>query len=96
MATYSTFSDAETALLANADFEEVGSVSKAKAFVSAANAWMILCPDSSANQSSSLTIGKAYVENLLNRARSFITANDTASAAKSRVRFLGADIGFRG
>lgn len=93
MATYSTFSEAETALLANADFEEVGSVTKAKTFVSAANAWMILCPDSSSNQGSSLTIGKDFVDRLLKRAYSYIASNDTTG--NGSVRFLGVADGWR-
>jgi hypothetical protein len=36
--------DVEEALIANADFEEAASVSKAKAFVTAARRWLILKP----------------------------------------------------
>jgi len=94
MATYTDFDEAQTALLANADFEEVGSVSKAKTFISAANAWLILVPESSSNQSSSVSIGKSTVLELLKRARAFVAANE-ATSSTTNVRFLSVAEGFR-
>lgn len=91
MATY-TLESVEETLLDNADFEEVGSVSKAKAFVTAANRWMILSPESSSNQSSSLSMNKASVETLKARALAFIQVNDKrADGASSKVSFYGYD-----
>lgn len=80
----------------HADFEEVNSVSRAKLFVTNAKRWLILCPESSSNQSSSMSMSKATVLELLKRAENFIAANDTSSsAAGNRVRFLGVGTSFR-
>jgi len=87
MTTYTPESVRE-ALLENADFEEVASLTKAKAFVTAANRWMLLNPESQSNLGSSMSMGKQQIENLLIRARDFVAANDT-SANGSRVKFLG-------
>jgi hypothetical protein len=67
--------DIETDLLEYADFEEVGSVARARLFVTAANRWLILRAESASNQSSSLSIGKSFVENMLRRAQAFVSAN---------------------
>jgi len=88
--------DIETDLLEYADFEEVASVSRARLFVTAANRWLILRAESASNQSSSLSIGKSYVENLLKRARDYVAANaETDSGAVGGVRFLGVGSDFR-
>ena len=79
----------------NADFEEVGSVAKAKAFVTAATRYLIVSPASQSDQGSSMVINSQQIERLLQRARSFIAANERTSAATSRVRFLTAAQGFR-
>ena len=83
--------DIETALLEYADFEEVGSVSRARLFITAAKRWLILRPDSASNQSSSLSIGKSFVETMMKRAQIYVTAN----TGNSSVRFLSAE-NFRG
>jgi hypothetical protein len=80
------------ALLDNADFEAVNSVSKANAFVTAAVRYFILVPSSQSDQGSSMAISTATVENLLTRARLFVAANRTPSGS---VRFLGVGGGFR-
>jgi hypothetical protein len=88
--------DIETDLLDYADFEEVGSVARARSFATAANRWLILRAESASNQSSSLSIGKNYVESMLKRARDYIAANATTTAGgSSSVRFLGAGTNFR-
>ena len=79
--------DIETDLLTYADFEEVGSVARAKLFVTAATRWLILRPDSASSNSQSMSIGKAFVANLLTRAQAYVSANDT-TAASGRTRFL--------
>ena len=79
--------DIETDLLEYADFEEVSDVSRARLFSTAAKRWLILRADSASNQSSSLSIGKQYVENLLTRAEAYITANAVADTT-GRTRFL--------
>jgi hypothetical protein len=87
--------DIEDDLLEYADWEEQASVTRARSFITAANRWCILKADSASNQGSSLSINKAWVMQMLARAQSFVSAADTASAAKSRVRFLGVTQGFR-
>jgi hypothetical protein len=76
--------DIETDLLEYADFEEVASVSRAKLFVTAAKRWLILRAESASNQSSSLSIGKSFVESMLKRAQAYVAAN----ASTGDVRFL--------
>jgi hypothetical protein len=88
--------DIEADLLDYADFEEVSSVARARLFITAAKRWLILRADSASNQSSSLTIGKSYVESMMNRATEYVAANATTSGGgSSRVRFLGAGANFR-
>ena len=64
-------------LLDNADFEEVGSVSKAQAFATAANQYLIAVPKSQSEDSASITVDPAEIRRLADRARSFIRANAT-------------------
>jgi len=87
--------DIETDLLDYADFEQVGSVARARSFATAANRWLILRAESASNQSSSLSIGKNYVEGMLKRARDYIAANASASGGSGSVRFLGAGTNYR-
>ena len=87
--------DIETDLLTYSDFEEVASVSRAKSFITAAKRWLILRAESASNQSSSLSIGKNFVESMLKRATDFVAANPSASNVGSGVRFLGVGDNFR-
>jgi hypothetical protein len=88
--------DIEADLLDYADFEEVASVSRAKLFITAAKRWLILRADSASNQSSSMTIGKSFVESMMKRAQDYVAANATTGGGGSgRVRFLGAGLNFR-
>lgn len=88
--------DIESDLLDYADFEQVASVSRARLFITAANRWLILRADSASNQSSSLSIGKQYVENLLRRAHDYVAANAVNSnGASGGVRFLQPGASFR-
>lgn len=83
--------DIESDLLEYADFEEVASVQRAKLFITAAKRWLILRPDSASNQSSSLSVGKSFVETMLTRAQAYVAANATTSGgARGAVRFLSA------
>ena len=82
-------------LLDNADFEETASVTKARAFITAATQFLILSPQSQSDQGSSLTMSVAQIENLLKRARGYVEKNATDSASGTRVRFLTAAEGFR-
>lgn len=88
--------DIESDLLDYADFEQVASVSRAQSFITAANRWLILRADSASNQSSSLSIGKQYVENLLRRAHDYVASNAAStSGASGGVRFLSVGSNFR-
>jgi hypothetical protein len=88
--------DIETDLLEYADFEEVASVARAKLFITAANRWLILRPESASNQSSSLSMNKSTVQDLMKRALDYVAANaTTAGGAASSVRFLGAGTNYR-
>ena len=84
-----TVEQIEQTLLDNADFEEAASISKAKAFVTAAKRWLILRPNAASSAGNSLTLNSAQVENMMARAQEYIAANDTAGS--SRTRFLGMD-----
>lgn len=84
----------QTALLDNAGFEETGSLSEAKAFITAAKRFLIIAPASSADQGSSLTMNSAQIMDLLKRAQAYVAANDTSSA-NPRVRFAGFSGGTR-
>jgi hypothetical protein len=88
--------DIEADLLDYADFEEVGSVSRAKLFITAAKRWLILRAESASNQSSSLSIGKSFVETMMKRAQDYVSANAaTDSGGRGGVRFLGVGSNFR-
>ena len=82
-------------LLDYCDFEEQDSVSRAKSYITAANRWLTIVAASSSNQGSSLTRNVQQVQQMIARAQSFVAAKDTASAGKSRVRFLSVNQGFR-
>lgn len=82
--------DIEADLVDYADFEEVGSVTRAKQFITAAKRWLILRADSASHQASSMTIGKSYVQDMLKRAMDFVNAN-----SRGAVRFLGPGSDYR-
>ncbi len=79
-------------LLENADFEEVESVSKARAYVSWANRYFILSPQSQSDGASSLAINAEQIDADRKRAREFIREQTGASGS---VRFLTTSSGFR-
>ena len=82
-------------LLDNADFEQADSVAKARTFITAANRYFILTPASQSDQGSSLAMGLAQIQSLLNRATAFVKQSSTSTAATSHVRFLTFSEGFR-
>tara|TARA_R110000822_G_C15205826_1_gene482852 strand:- start:155 stop:433 length:279 start_codon:yes stop_codon:yes gene_type:complete len=91
-----TITEIETDLLEYADFEEVGSVARARLFITAANRWLILRADSASSNSQSMSIGKAFVENLLIRARDYVAVKAaTPTGGVGGVRFLGVGGSFR-
>lgn len=81
--------DIESDLVDYADFEEVGSVTRAKQFITAAKRWLILRADSASHQASSMTIGKSYVQDMLRRAMDFVAVRSGG------VRYLGPGGHFR-
>lgn len=94
MATH-TIESIEADLLEYADYESVRSVPRAKLFVTAANRWLILSPQSSSNQSSSLTFDTGAVQAMLARAQRFVAANETSNGTTGNTRFLGVGVDFR-
>ena len=76
----------------NADFEEVESLVKAKAFVTAAREYLVVAPNSASDQGSSLTINAAQIEGQLRRAQAYVAAKSPGKGT----RFLGFDSSFRG
>lgn len=81
-------------VLDNADFEEESSVSRARAFITAAKRYMLISPQSQTDQGSSMTMSVAQIESMVRRAQQFVDVKSTA-AATSQVRFLSASEGFR-
>lgn len=84
-----TYDEVVDALLDNADFEETGSVSKARAFITAATRFFILSPASSSDQGSSMAMGLPQIQNLMVRAQAYVAVNATGA----RVRFLSVNTG---
>lgn len=81
----------EQALLDNADYDATGSVTKARAFVTAARRWLIMSPQSSSNQSSSMSWDTATIRDMMAAANTFVSVNDSQS-----VRHLSVGQRFRG
>lgn len=90
-----TLQDLRDALWDNADFEETGSVSKARAYITAATRWLSLEASSHSDQGSSLGFPVQQLENRLRRAERYVAANASSTANTAKVRFLTAQMGFR-
>jgi len=92
-----TISEIEDVLAECSDFEEFGSLEKARRFITYANRWLILTPEETQDQFTRLRLNTARVEHLLDRARAYVSTNSSANArngGRSSVRFLGLG-GFR-
>lgn len=76
------------------DFEETGSVTRARSFITAAIRFLQQ-PSASADQGSSLGYTPAAIQEQLRIARAFVRANQASSSANSSVRFLTTRQGFR-
>jgi len=88
--------DIEADLLTYADFEEVGSVARARLFITSAKRWLILRPESASNEGSSLSMSKSLVMEMMKRAQDYVAANASAvSGGAGGVRFLGVGSDFR-
>lgn len=83
-----TLDEVKSALNEYADWEEVGSVSRAKSYVTAARRWFQMQADSASNQSSSAQVDKQWVSAAVDRALAFIAVSDTGSASTARARFF--------
>lgn len=78
-----------------ADWEETGSVTRAKAFITAVNRYLLLSPQSQSDQGQSLAISVTELANMRNRAQVFV-AQSVESGSGASVRFLGvSQVGFR-
>lgn len=77
MATYTTLPLATTGALANADYAEVGSVDKAKAYVSALEAMLLLMPKATAKDAASVTLAPEEIRMRLKAANNWLLSNDT-------------------
>lgn len=83
-------------LVDNADFKEVDSLAKARAFVTAAKRFFILSPQMQSNQGSSLSMNSSQIQSLMNEAQLFADAKEAASNPyKSQVRHWSYAEGFR-
>ncbi len=87
-----TLDEIKDALSRNADYEEVGSVAKARAYITAARRALSEQPSSAADQGSSVTFDIPLIRDEMTRAREYVQANENST---SGVRFLTAKDGFR-
>ena len=85
--------DIEADLDANADWYATGSVTKAKAYVTAATLWLQKTASSASNEGSSLSRDPSLVRSMMKDAMTFAAANN--SNGGGRVRFLGVGSNFR-
>jgi len=86
-----TVESLEQTILDNADWVEMSSVTKAQAFATAVMRWMVLSPESSSDQGSSLTLGREQLAELRREALEFVSAN----SPNGSVRHLGIGGQFR-
>jgi len=90
------FATIQANLLEYSDYEETGSVARAKAYITAAKKWLNLVAGSASNQSSSMTFNVQQIHEELKHARAFVAANDTSVKGRpGGVRFLGSGDSFR-
>lgn len=76
MATFTTLAAAKTAYLANADYADFTDTTKAKAFVSACRALMLLLPSKSMEFQRSAEFSLSNLKTELEKAEAFIVAKD--------------------
>jgi hypothetical protein len=92
--TTPTLDEVITSLVDNADFEEANSVSKARSFHTAAIRYFILAPkEARDSEGHSQAMSPEFVQQMQERAVSFIAINSTT--ASGAVRFLGPGSDFR-
>lgn len=71
--------DVNDALLEYSDYRETGSLSRAKAYVTAATRWLAFA-GSSSNQGSSLSMNVQQIADELKEAKAFVAANTAGQA----------------
>lgn len=76
MATYSTLADARQAYLDNADYADVASPSKARAFITACRSLLILQPARSMASSHQVEYQPSLIAQQLQEARDWLAIND--------------------
>lgn len=86
-----TLEDIETTILDSADWAESASVAKAQAFATAVTRWMILSPESTSDQGSSMTLGRDQLAKMRQEALLYVATNSSNGA----VRHLGVGRQFR-
>lgn len=82
MATYSTLADARQAYLDNADYADVGSSAKARAFIVACRSLLILQPSRSMATSHQVEFMPQLISAQLQEAKDWLAINDPAAAGK--------------
>ena len=80
--------DAKAAYLDNADYEETGSVTKARAFVTACRHLLLLRPKSAGHGNARFDLAPELIERQMMQAQAWINANNTSgSGAVTHVDF---------
>jgi hypothetical protein len=87
-----TLSEIEAEMSLYADYDAVGSVSRARLYVVACRRWIQLIAGSASNQGSSLSRNVAEVRDMMKQAEEYISVNANSG---SRVRFASFERGFR-
>ncbi len=81
----------EANLVAALDYEETGSVTKAKQVVTYANQWLVLKPQSAGRSSSNMTMDTDQVRRIRDEARQYVNAAESTN----RVSFFQTSTDFR-
>lgn len=80
------------AVMDNMSFEEDGSLAKARAFVTAANLWLLKNAGSSSRDGNSLTLNVAQIQAMVEQARAYVAQS---AAAGGGVKHFTTSEGFR-
>lgn len=78
--------DIEADMITYADYDIVGSVERAQLYIVACRRWLSMRPESASNQSSSMSMSKNFVYEMMQRAEAYVSSNSA-----NRVRFLSAE-----
>lgn len=75
-----TLADINAELLECAAFDNPPDLGLARRYIVAARQWLHVAADSSSNQSSSMTIGKQHVADMMKYAQAFVAANTSTGS----------------